>query len=63
MRAFIQDQGGDHKFDNTIEVKPVDFVNHIRQNGGYYVAEEVGGEEALVFVPWHNIHFIRFTDK
>jgi len=59
MRAFIQDQGGDHNFDFTIETKPVEFVNSVRQAGGYYVLDK---EENVVFVPWHNIHFIRFKE-
>jgi len=60
VRVFIQDQSGDHNFDTTIEVKPVEFVNQVRQAGGYYVLDT---RDNVVFVPWHNIHFIRFEEE
>lgn len=50
---------GDNNFEYTVEDNPKDFVGGIRQQGGYFTLDK---DTNLVFVPWHQIHFIRFEE-
>lgn len=63
VRVFIQDADGDHNFESDqVLAKPTEFINEVRQKGGYFVATKDREDKVtgVAFVPWHRIHFIRF---
>lgn len=59
FNVFVFEEHGDHNFEYTVEDNPKEFVNGIRQSGGYFILDR---EQNLVFIPWHQIHYIRFEE-